>query len=575
MKLSNIFLSAIALGSLASCSGFLDDMPDTRVELKNTEHARLLMNAAYPRANYGWIGEVMSDNLLDNNAPDPDNNNIRYNLNAYDRGDEEMYRWEVNKSNTDSDSPSSVWQNYWLSIAAANECIQLLEKLQAEQGGQMSDDQKAIYGEALVLRAYCHFTLAQIFCMPYRGPELSKNELGLPYMEKPETMVKPHYDRGDMQTLYEKIEADMLKGLPLINNSIFEQPKYHFNKSAAAAFAVRYYQITRNYPKVLEYANLAFGGAEVDASLYVSDIWNVEVFEAIDLNEYSQGITTQRNLMLLATNSAACRRIAGNRFGLIRDALNSTMHSSGPTWTRSRWLSSNGSGSTFYANPCFINNGNVYYRGKQEYGFFFPGNCYERFEYTDKVAGIGYAHITRSEFTGEEVLLARAEAKLFLGDRSGALADLHIIENSWRNCQTAKANPDLLDEWTESRVIDFYSQAPGTGSLVPASIVKEIHIDEVCPSAEYHVTADILPVLQCVQHFRRITMVHTGDRWFEIKRLGLEYDHPYGRDLNYHLDVLDQRKAGQIPSEVVSAGFQENPRATEEAKIAPASVRVK
>ena len=60
----------------------------------------------------------MSDNIIDNNSPDE--NGVRFNLSSYDIGDEEMYRWEQNRSNSGLDSPSMIWQGYYLSIANAN-----------------------------------------------------------------------------------------------------------------------------------------------------------------------------------------------------------------------------------------------------------------------------------------------------------------------------------------------------------------------------------------------------------------------------------------------------------------------
>ena len=137
--------------------------------------------------------------------------------------------------------------------------------------------------------------------------------------------------------------------------------------------------------------------------------------------------------MLIATYSQAWRHFAASsRFGVIRDALNSTIHGSSPSWSRFQWRLTNGKGSTFVMHPCF--NGSCGSNGKSEYGSYFAGNISEQFEYTDKVAGIGYTHVTRSEFTGEEILFTRAEAKLFLGDIQGAVNDISIWEKSLRNC---------------------------------------------------------------------------------------------------------------------------------------------
>ena len=68
-------------------------------------------------------------------------------------------------------------------------------------------------GEALVSRAYHYFILAQVFCMPYRGPELSKSLQGLPYVTEPESTVMPQYQREDLATVYAKIEKDLVEGL--------------------------------------------------------------------------------------------------------------------------------------------------------------------------------------------------------------------------------------------------------------------------------------------------------------------------------------------------------------------------
>jgi hypothetical protein len=74
------------------------------------------------------------------------------------------------------------------------------------------------------------------------------------------------------------------------------------------------------------------------------------------------------------------------------------------------------------------------------------------------------------------------------------------------------------------------------------------------------------PYLQCLQHFRRIQMIHMGNRWFDIKRFGFEVTHKMGISDEYHLDVLDSRYAIQIPSEVIGAGLERNPRTTVKAE---------
>lgn len=567
MKTSKLIytLSAAALVGLSSCgSDFLGTPTDSRVELDSPEKLRLLLVSSYPQQNYAWPCEIMSDNMEDNNAPDEDG--LRYYLSPMNRGDDEMFRWETCVSNTNNDSPSGIWESHYNAIAGANAVLEVIEKWEKE--GPLSSELSAIKGEALMIRSYCHFMLAQVFCHPYRGDAVNETLLGIPYIKKPETTVKPNYSRGTLKETYDNIRADLEAGLALIDNSIYEIPKYHFNKQAADAYAARFYLFTRDYQKCLDHCNAAFGGADVDPSTYMSTIFQNlgNFFYISDFGLFAQGADKPRNFMLIATYSQAWRHyISSRRYGVIRDALNSTIHGSSPAWSSFKWRSSSGKGGTFTMHPCF--NGSCGVNGKSEYGSYFAGNVSEQFEYTDKIAGIGYTHVTRSEFTGEEVLLTRAEAKLFLGDINGAVADLSVWEKARRNCPSAEGDEDRFVDLTVENIRDFYvDDDPGYG------IAKKINIDLICPSDKSVSSPEETGVLQCIQHFRRIEMLHTGMRWFDIKRLGLEFDRKIGKDEVDHLGVFDERKAVQIPAEIQAAGMQSNPRASEEdRKLVPSS----
>lgn len=559
MKLKNILygVSAIALMGLTSCDDFLDKIPDTRVELETVEQLSMLLVTSYPTANYGLVCDFSSDNVDDNNSPDANGN--RYNLTPYDKGDEELYTFQDVKSATGTDSPSYIWEGFYSAIAGANAVLEKIPEMEAK-GTSLAGYEKlpAIKGEALMIRAYCHFILANIFCEAYRGPELSKTILGIPYIKTPETTVKPHYERGTLADVYDNIERDLLEGLPLINNGLYEVSKYHFNTAAANAFAARFFLFKRDYQKALDYANTAFGGENVDVSQFMSDLWqNLGNFYYIsDFGLYYNNIDKARNFMLIPTNSIQLRHTASSsRFATTRDAKRATLQGPGPSWEKYRWQASDGSGEVFSMNPCF--NGACGVNGKAEWGTFFAGTCAEQFEYTDKVAGIGYAHITRAEFTGEETLLVRAEAKAFLGDKAGAIADLAV----WDNAHRVYTSGDNYVDLTEKVLRDFYvTEDPGYG------IAKQINIDEVCPSTEYSLTDDILPIVQCVQHYRRIETIHTGMRFFDLKRFGIEYTHKYGKDgVELTMTKMDPRKAIQIPTEVLAAGLQPNKRADKNA----------
>lgn len=577
MKLRYLIMAGVALLAMSSCSDFLDKPSDTRVTLTNTEQLRMLMTSAYPAYNYALICELSTDNFIDNNSPSIDG--VRYNFNAYNRNDDEAFAWEDIRSVSDSDSPSELWEGYYNSIATCNAVLEKVEEF--EKNGENSAKLQAVKGEALVTRAYSHFMLANLFCMPYRGPELSKQYPGIPYSTKPETTVKPHYERGTLAETYDNIQRDLEEGLPLIDDAIYEIPKYHFNKQAAYTFASRFYLFKRDYPKVLECANTVFGGADADPMPYMTDIWaQTNLNYAHEYNRYYVNSIHARNFLLISTYSIWQRHLSYHyRYTVNRNGMRGSVQGPGPTWEKCRYQITS-LGWTFSLHPCFMA---MWSSGGQEYGVWWAGTAGEQFEITDKIAGIGYAHQVLAEFTGEEALLNRAEAKLFLGDIDGSLADLGVWEAAHRNCPNVESD-GRMDPWSKEIVWNFYTKAeekylrntrPERRELlgnkyndsIYFEIAKPIHIDDVYPVAQYHNSPEINPYLQCIQHFRRIEFFLRGIRWFDIKRLGLSYNHVIGKDarvetLNAQVSggILDRRLAFQIPNEIIAAGIDPNER---------------
>jgi len=210
--------------------------------------------------------------------------------------------------------------------------------------------------------------------------------------------------------------------------------------------------------------------------------------------------------------------------------------------------------------PCFMNSF-LSSSSHPEYGAIFMGNCWEQFEYTDKIAGIGYVHMIRPEFTSQETMLLRAEANLFLGNIDEAFDDLYLW-NHEHLLLDSTANYNMV-ELTKDLIIKFYNtDYQRRRAYDKFGIMKEFHIDEVCPSDKYHMTPEIEPYMQCLQHFRRIQMIHMGNRWFDIKRFGFSITHKMGISDVYTLQVLDPRYAIQIPNEVIGAGLKPNERPT-------------
>lgn len=549
-----LYMGVAGLLTLSSCNDFLDKLPDNRVPLDETTtptQLLLMLVDGYSVGNYAKYCEFSSDNIVDNNSPDPASG-IRYNLPADQPLDNEIFAWEEPKSDDmQQDSPYMIWEQGYHAIAVANHVLSAIEQIRAagKDKTMTEEDQAkldAAYGEALVIRAYNHFVLVNIFAQHYAGPEASKNLPGIPYMDKVEDKVSVQYARQSVAEVYDRIEADMLEGMKHLNDAVYSQPKYHFTRTAANAFASRFYLYKRDYPKVEEYATAALGS---NPEQMMRTYWN-QTYSNIqaDIHAYISS-TSNSNLLLVPTTSAFTTSVLGQRYQCNREAKDATIGGEGPTWNTN-------------FHPCY--QGRLYYSGNQDYGSWLP-KLYWLFEYTDKVARIGYGHIVRTEFTAEEVLLERAEARIFMNNLPGAVADLKIWDDARKKLPIK--TDGLFVDLTDALINRWYAPANASsrhGLLAP------LNIDQVNSESQYKLNDNMLPYLWCVLHFRRHETIFEGLRWFDIKRFGIEITHNIGRDRVETLKLGDPRRALQIPSAVINAGIEQNDRfPSSNAKAAP------
>ena len=505
------FISAVF--GLSSCDKFLDEMPDNRTMLDTPQKIKDLLVTSYPTANYSLICELSADNFIDNRSENP-----TLKSDPFDRMDTELFEWQDVASANDEDSPYSLWEQYYQSIASANQVLEAIDNLAKEGETTNLQPQR---GEALILRAYCHFMLVNIFSKTYKDANLSKNDLGVTYMTKPEKHVLADYKRQSVAEVYSLIAQDIEEGIELLDDKSLAVPKYHFNKAAANAFASQFYLYKRDYNKAIEYANNVLGTG--DPSTLLRNWTTIYSNAESELNAYVSA-EQPANLLLIPTYSTYARRFSRKRYGVNGSSLNGTINGSGPTWN---------------SRPAFLS-GWVWTYG-QEYGLVIPKTD-EFFEYTDKVARIGFAHVVRTEFTTDDVLLNRAEAKIMLGDIAGGVKDLQYWNKSHKNTTTL----------TQANITNYYTANK-------TDFVFTLHNADLSP--EFVISADKKPFIDCVLHFRRLERILEGHRWFDIKRYGIELSRKVGREQTLiSLPYDDNRRAIQIPSDVIGAGLEENPR---------------
>jgi hypothetical protein len=551
MKDIKIYIFVILTMAFSSCNDFLDETPDSRIDVNTEEEIKAMLTSAYPTATFVRVTELASDNADDLNGD----------LNGnYDRFSEQCYRWqEVTEG--DNENPTMIWQDYYSAIAEANHALAYIDKI----GGATTDNLKAMRGEALLCRAYAHFILTNIFCQNY-SKQYSSTDPGIPYTTTPETTLDPKYDRGTVADDYAKIEKDMLEGISLISDAIYKVPRYHFNTKAAYTFASRFYLFYQQPEKVIEYATKALGD-NPKAVMRDYDIMQTMPTDNMQPRSIQYTSSSEKaNFLLLPVYST--------------DQFYFSGYSTGARFNNNSYI---GQAEEFFATPWAPSIDGAtqsqqlfkfYWFYSQNYNKFMLPKQPIYFEEVNSSTHTGYQRTLVVALKSEEALLNRAEAYALTNQNAKALADINIWTGNFI-ADSVKYNTYKYDEnWNY-----IYATAATNNVLTMQSIndwaKKYDYYRPERPMPRKHLHpewinltegSDQENLIQCLLLIRRIEFLHEGMRWFDIKRYGMKI---YRREINTSLNALtltdsmsyrDPRQAIQIPFEVRGAGLQGNER---------------
>ena len=534
MKIKNIIykgsLMLASVAILASCSDQLDTLPDNRTTLDTPKKIAGLLVTAYPDRTPTLFNEWMSDNTDYMGAQNSQGN----------RGGDQYFFWQE-QTEGGNDSPEQVWMLYYEGVYKANEALAAIE----DQGGPKNDILRNSKGEALLIRAYDHFILANEFCRPYNG-KTSTKDAGLYYATgiADFSAAAEQSNRGTVADVYAKIAADIEAGIPLLNDT-YEVPKYHFNKQAAYAFATRFYLYYEKWEKAKEYADKLLG------SNPAASLRDYRVLQAMPLSKSDQAVkiaeaycsaSADCNLLVQTSVSNAGMALApwliSKRYTLTNYLAETELFQSNNIW---------GTSSNLIWKPFTVNSG--------ESNFALLMKLPREFEIRNTTTGSGYLRTLNVDFTMDEALLNRAEAEIMLGQNDAACADMTIWMKNFFN-----TNVTL----TPTSVQTYFKTVPyayaDAAKMVP-SFKKHIS-PRFTIDAEGSVQESLL---QCLLNFRRIETVHQGMRWMDIRRYNIEIPRRLiganGRP-SKNLDWLekdDPRQVVQIPQSIREAGVAGNP----------------
>lgn len=534
MKIKNIIykgsLMLASVAILASCSDQLDTLPDNRTTLDTPKKIAGLLVTAYPDRTPTLFNEWMSDNTDYMGAQNSQGN----------RGGDQYFFWQE-QTEGGNDSPEMVWMLYYEGVYKANEALAAIE----DQGGPNNDILRNSKGEALLIRAYDHFILANEFCRPYNG-KTSTKDAGLYYATgiADFSAAAEQSNRGTVADVYAKIAADIEAGIPLLNDT-YEVPKYHFNKQAAYAFATRFYLYYEKWEKAKEYADKLLGSnpaASLRDYRALQAMPQSKSEQAVKIAEAYCSASADCNLLVQTSVSNAGMALApwliSKRYTLTNYLAETELFQSNNIW---------GTSSNLIWKPFTVNSG--------ESNLALLMKLPREFEIRNTTTGSGYLRTLNVNFTMDEALLNRAEAEIMLGQNDAACADMTIWMKNFFN-----TNVTL----TPTSVQTYFKTVPyayaDAAKMVP-SFKKHIS-PRFTIDAEGSVQESLL---QCLLNFRRIETVHQGMRWMDIRRYNIEIPRRLigangkpSQNLDW-LEKDDPRQVVQIPQSIREAGVAGNP----------------
>lgn len=512
--------------SLASCDDFLSTTPDNRTDPKTfnyTELRDLLVNA-YPESSTALIAETASDNTIGNADA----------LNQSSLFLDEVYAWK-HILQTDNEDLQKIWEWHYGSIQHSNLALEAI----ASKGNPKEYD--GLRGEALLTRAYSRFVLVNMFTEPY-DPKTAEQKLGIVLENALETTLDPKYKRTNLADSYKAIEKDIEEGLPLINDATYVKGvKYRFNRKAAYAFAARFNLYYQKWDKALEYADIVLGEQPIlrDYSKLIALPSAADLTSFFARAEEFASYDNPSNLLLLSVFSSTSAHFSS--------------HPSGARYNHLKYLADNETVFAYapWGTPKATSYVSEPRATEPPYVKVVVPKFPRQFQITDQRLLQGFVRSTVAEFTTNETLLVRAEAKIHLNKFSEAMKDMNLeLANLYKSGEYNPVSEQLIKTWFDRT--DYYTAAKPTPK-------KRLN-----PS--WTISKEQEPYLQALLHLRRIETLHQGLRWFDIKRYGIEITRIEVRDgsnataTSNILTKDDPRRAFQIPEKAIISGIEPNKR---------------
>ena len=262
-KLTYSIIVAILFAGHTGCSDFLDTQPTNAIPdvtaVENVSALRAILEQTYKTImNYntssafaGLTGYQMGTDLR------------CMDLSAYNHGGFNYYTCYQDLDNFTTNNAAEMWNYFYTIIRQANIVLANID----EAVGTNETERERVKGEAMALRAYSYFWLAQSYQQTYKGHENLKNVLLITEPWDNPFDTKYHYSRASTKDVYDLIRKDLNDAIPLLAAvpvaGTTQKSSYRVNKNIAQAMLAKVSLVTNEWVVAEEMANAARQGFDL------------------------------------------------------------------------------------------------------------------------------------------------------------------------------------------------------------------------------------------------------------------------------------------------------------------------
>jgi tetratricopeptide (TPR) repeat protein len=291
--LYKIALTVLLVTSLGSCKKFLEREPIGQTG-KNTlfetvEGASQAMVGSYYllldyyKNEFGMYGDVAADNVIRSARAEIMLPQFNYQSQP---GDDEF-------------AVGHIWLDIFKTLNGVNNILNALPDLKSKFPDQASTLQ-SIEGQALVIRALCHFDLSRVYAQPYNFTA-DASHLGVPVLLKtpsPGELVP----RKTVKETYDQIITDLTNGASLLRDR-GQTPSIKVGYQAALALLSRVYLYKGDWTQSVNYANMIIAGNSHQLAMTEAEYKTAFLTPAVSASPVRESIFQLTNLGI--TNAAS------------------------------------------------------------------------------------------------------------------------------------------------------------------------------------------------------------------------------------------------------------------------------